>query len=156
VFLLNQFTQPFATPSFFTLLLSHCALSFLIFAMPPSAALPKSLRGPPARDPPPTWMIPASRHSPPNANIHYRGFSGEFEFSVPNDDVSAIAHRIIQGEQALQMYHCQIQSFQCQLGLLQAQAQLHQLQLMSQRVHNTDIQQSALPDWGSVGTSESG
>ena len=115
--------------------------------MPPSAAVPKPLWGPPARDPPPTWMISSSRRSPPHASIHYRGFSGEFEFSVPNDDVSAITHRIIQGEQALQMYHCQIQSFQCQMGLLQTQAQLHQLQLMSQRIHDTDIQQSALPDW---------
>ena len=35
----------------------------------------------------------------------------------------------------------------CQMGLLQAQAQLLQLQLMPQRVHDTDIQQSALPDW---------
>ena len=33
------------------------------------------------------------------------------------------------------------------MGLLQAQAQLLQLQLMPQRVHDTDIQQSALPDW---------
>ena len=33
------------------------------------------------------------------------------------------------------------------MGLLQTQDRLHQSQLMSQRVHDTDIQQSALPDW---------
>ena len=35
----------------------------------------------------------------------------------------------------------------CQMDLLQTQDRLHQSQLMSQRVHDMDIQQSALPDW---------
>ena len=100
--------------------------------MPPPAAVPKSFWGPPARDPPPSWVIPASRRTPQHASIHFRGFSGEFDFSIPNEEMAAITHRIIQGEQALQMHHCQIQSWQYQMGLLQTQAQIQQLQLLSQ------------------------
>ena len=107
--------------------------------MPPPAAVPKSIWGPPARDPPPSWVVPASRRLSQNSSIHFRGFSGEFDFNVPNEEMSAITHRIIQGEQALQMYQCQMQTYQYQMGLLQTQAQIQQFRLMSQRGHVTDI-----------------
>jgi len=115
--------------------------------MPPPAAVPKPFWGPPARDPPPSWVIPASRRTPQHASIHFRGFSGEFDFSIPNEEMAAITHRIIQGEQALQMHHCQIQSWQYQMGLLQTQAQIQQLQLSSQSSQVSQTQKLVLPDW---------
>ena len=115
--------------------------------MPPPAAVPKSICGPPARDPPPSWVVSASRRPSQNSSIHFRGFSGEFDFNVPNEEMSAITHRIIQGEQALQMYQCQMQTYKYQMGLLQTQAQIQQFRLMSQRGHVTDTHRSVLPDW---------
>ena len=115
--------------------------------MPPPAAVPKSFWGPPARDPPPSWVIPASRRTPQHASIHFRGFSGEFDFSIPNEEMAATTHRIIQGEQALQLHHCQIQSWQYQMGLLQTPAQIQQLQLLSQSSQVSQTQKLVLPDW---------
>ena len=115
--------------------------------MPPPAAVPKSIWGPPASDPPPSWVVPASRRLSQNSSIHFRGFSGEFDFNVPNEEMSTITHRIIQGEQALQMYQCQMQPYQYQMGNLQTQAQIQQFRWMSQRGHVTDTQRSVLPDW---------
>ena len=92
-------------------------------------------------------MVPASRRLSQNSSIHFRGFSGEFDFNVPNEEMSAITHRIIQGEQALQMYQCQMQPYQYQMGNLQTQAQIQQFRWMSQRGHVTDTQRSVLPDW---------
>ena len=87
------------------------------------------------------WFLQVDDRPKTPVSIFF-GFSGEFDFNVPNEEMSAITHRIIQGEQALQMYQCQMQPYQYQMGNLQTQAQIQQFRLMSQRGHVTDTQRS--------------
>ena len=91
------------------------------------------------------WFLQVDDRPKTPVSIFF-GFSGEFDFNVPNEEMSAITHRIIQGEQALQMYQCQMQTYQYQMNPLQAQAHIQQFRLMSQRGHVTDTQRSVLPD----------
>lgn len=99
------------------------------------------------RDPPPSWATPASRRNLVEASIHYRRFSGEYEFRVPTGDVFDIAHRVLQGNQELQMRRLQIQEYECQMGLLQAQNRLYQMQFMSQCLQVMTSPSLNLPKW---------
>jgi hypothetical protein len=69
------------------------------------------------------WFLQVDDRPKTPVSIFF-GFSGEFDFNVPNEEMSAITHRIIQGEQALQMYQCQMQTYQYQMNPLQAQAHI--------------------------------
>ena len=82
-------------------------------------AFPKS-HGPPPREPPPSWVVPASQrqHDPP-AILRARGW----EIQTPRSDVPSVVQTIVESESQLQS-HLRFAQFQNQ----HLQFQLHQLQ----------------------------